>query len=412
MKKMIAIWGIVLTFAVSCTKQTKDEPDNPSAEPASIRFTDSASVPQITSANTEFAFELFHQLEEGDNIFFSPYSVSLALMLVYAGAENLTESELATVLNLPYSKQSVHNAYKMLSSELSRENKGITINIANSVWTDDDISLMDQYSKTVELYYQSEVRQTDFAQSASAAETINGWVADQTENKIDHIIDASALNAMTRFVVVNAVYFYGQWENPFSEAFTKDGPFNLSDGTTVITPLMNDIAYRGFLSNDLYQAVELNYKEGQFSMIAIVPSIGEYESIRAELSAEFLEKVIDGMEKVRLDLTFPKFEYSDSIDLGEILSGMGLGNLFSDTADLSGIDGTVGGGIDQAVHMAYVSVDEEGTTAAAATALIAVTGISMDTIYALKIDRPFFYMIRDKTSESVLFIGEMRDPGR
>jgi len=240
--------------------------------------------------------------------------------------------------------------------------------------------------------------------------TINEWVSEQTEGRIKDLIPPGAIDALTRLVLTNAIYFNAAWSRPFEEERTEDAPFYRLDGSQVTVPMMRQVESFGYATGEGYQAVELPYDGHELSMVILVPKEGEFETFEAALDVQRLEAILQDLRYTQVALSMPKFEIESSFSLVDALAAMGMPVAFSDEADFSGMTGSRDLTISDVVHKAFVSVDEAGTEAAAATAVIMkLTSAPMEPV-EMRIDRPFLFAIRDLQTGALLFVGRVVDP--
>jgi serpin B len=240
--------------------------------------------------------------------------------------------------------------------------------------------------------------------------TINNWVSDQTEGKIKDLIPQGVIDALTRLVLTNAIYFNAAWLNPFDKELTSNGTFHLLDGGDVTVPMMRQTHSFGYITGDGYQAVELPYDGNQLSMIILLPDSGKFESFRNSLNAALVDHIVSDLQSREVDLTMPKFQFESEFSLADTLAAMGMPVAFSDEADFSGMTGNRELTITDVVHKAFVSVDEAGTEAAAATAVVVgLTAIPVQPVQ-VTVDRPFMFLIRDIETGTILFVGRVMNP--
>jgi serpin B len=373
----------------------------------------------LASGNQAFALNLYQALlkEEDGNLFYSPYSISAALAMTYAGARNETEREMAEVLHFTMPQERLHPAFNLLDLNLSgrgadreEEERGFQLNIANSLWGQRDYEFLPEFLDVLAENYGAGLRILDFeADAEKARQIINEWVSDQTEEKIKDLIKKGILDGATRLVLTNAIYFNAKWRLPFQESGTTDGSFYLLDGSQVKVPMMSQTASFRYVEGDGYQAVELPYIGDELAMVILLPSEGSFEDFERSLTAERLDEILEGLQNASVYLTMPKFEYESDFSLAEVLIEMGMPSAFGNAADFSGMDGTLNLVIEDVVHKAFVSVDEAGTEAAAATAVIMVEKAMMDMV-DMQIDRPFIFVIRDFQTDTILFLGRVVNP--
>lgn len=382
-----------------------------------------ADIQDFTRLNNAFGIDLYMTLrEEPGNLVFSPHSISSALAMTYAGARSTTESQMAEVLHFDLPQTELHAAFNQLdlalaeaASPASGEEQPLQLRVANSVWVEQTLQLLDEYLDVIARNYGAGVRLADFLTAYEPVRReINAWVGDQTEQRIKELIPEGAIDQSTRMVLVNAIYFNGDWLYKFDANDTSDARFFLRDGSEVVVQMMRkDLAAAAYAAGSGYQAVELPYQGGAAAMDIIVPDAGTFEEFEASLNSERLAKIIDSMQPVPLHLDLPRFSYGDSVDLTEKLSALGMTDAFDpDIADFSGMTGRRDLFISRVLHQAFVAVDEEGTEAAAATAVImAPTSIMLPDI-TLTVDHPFIFVIRDLGTNQILFLGRVLDPTR
>jgi serpin B len=376
-------------------------------EPASF---EAAHVPELVAGNTAFAVDLYHALMEADqNTLFSPYSLSVALAMTYAGARGETELEMARVLHL-LDPDRTHPAFNALDQALDERGaqEGVTLHIANALWPQQGYPFLDAYLDLLAENYGVGLRPLDFAQAEAARQVINQWASDQTESKIQDLLPEGALDSATALVLTNAVYLDAAWQYAFPEDATYDAAFNLPDGQQVDVPMMSQTAALAYAQIGGVQAVELPYAGGELSMVLLVPDWGMFDEFAQELSTDELAVLLDALQPVQLRLDMPKFSYDTGFTLQDALTGLGMTDAFGSGADFSGMDGTHELFIDNVYHKAFIAVDEAGTEAGAASAV--VMGRKGGSPHALLVDRPFVYLIRDVESGTILFLGHVVDP--
>ena len=368
---------------------------------------DGGRLATLVSGNSQFALDLYQTLrsQEG-NLFFSPFSVSSALAMTYAGARNQTEAQMAQTLHYQLPQAELHPAFNALDLALSAEG-AFTLRNANSIWGQQGFSFQSDFLDTLALNYGAGLRQVDYINaSEQARQAINDWVAEETEDKIQDLIPDGALTQDTRLVLANAIYFNGKWEFPFNPAV--DGSFTLLNNETVTTPMMSRRASFRFSAGPNYQAVALPYQGGEIEMLIIMPAPGEFEAVESSLNPAQLVAIAGALQPGDIELTMPKFSFESQFQLRGTLAQMGMSDAFDpNAADFSGMTGQAELFISDVVHKAFVAVDEEGTEAAAATGvMIGVT--SMPEVVAL--DHPFIFAIQDTTTGTTLFVGRVLDP--
>ena len=391
-----------------------------------------ADVAALVAGNNAFAFDLYRALAalagDEDNLFYSPHSISLALAMVFAGARGETESQMENTLRFELPQDRLHPAFNALDLSLSAEvpekdGEGFRLNVANSVWGQDGYEFLPGYLDILATSYGGEIRLVDFRQDPEGVRVlVNGWVADETEDRIRDLIPPGIITNLTRLVLANAIYFKAAWRSHFPEGATMDRPFHLLDGREREVPMMRQQEDLRYGTGDGYQAVELPYEGGKVAMAILVPDSGRFGDFQESLSGRSVQGIVGSMGYELVNLTLPKFEMDSAFSLSNTLKAMGMGDAFAaEAANFSGMDGRFcpdkGDGcllITDVLHKAFVSVDEEGTEAAAATAVVMSVPTSAqveppDPI-ELIIDRPFIFLIRDTVSNSILFTGRVVDP--
>jgi serpin B len=374
----------------------------------------------LVSGNSTFAFNLYQQLTQGNsgNIFYSPYSISTALAMTYAGANGDTATQMAKALDFTLPQAQLHPAFDDLALQLASRGQGASgtngksfaLNIANALWCEKTYNFLPDFLNTLGQNYGAGVNLLDFVNSPEPSRvTINNWVSNETNNKINNLIPAGAITPQTRLVLTNAIYFDAAWQNPFSADKTQNGTFNLLDGSTVSVPMMNNEASYGYTQGTGYQAVELPYSGGQVAMDIIMPDAGNFTTFESGMTAGSVSAIISNLQTKSINLTMPKFNFDSSFSLNSALSALGTPIAFSNQADFSGMTGNKDLTIADVVHKAYVAVDEQGTEAAAATGVV-MSAMAVMNQNNVTIDQPFIFMIRDIQTGAILFVGRVLNP--
>jgi serpin B len=374
----------------------------------------------LVDGNTAFAFDLYQALREQEgNLFFSPYSISLALAMTYAGARGETEQEMAETLHFMLAQENLHPACNALDQELAsrgkgaqgKDEKGFRLNIVNAIWGQKNYRFLDTFLDVLAENYGAGLRLLDFINEPEDSRiTINDWVSDQTEERIKDLIPQGAIDEATRLVLTNAIYFNAAWLNPFPKEATQNGTFYPLDGTEVTVPMMSQTESLGYVDGDGYLAVELPYDDNELSMVILLPDEGKFEAFEGSLDAELIDNIATDLEDRQVTLTMPKFEFESEFSLADTLSAMGMPIAFSEAADFSGMTGTTELTIAEVLHKAFVSVDEAGTEAAAATAVVMELTSAHEEPVTVTLDRPFVFMIRDIETGAILFVGRVMNP--
>lgn len=376
-----------------------------------------ASAPQagseLAASNNAFAFDLYAQVASiPGNQFLSPYSISSALAMAYAGAKGNTEAQMAKVMRYGLPQDALHKAFGQLNEVLNKPSKDYKLAVANALWSQVGLNFMKGYLDAVQIGYGPGLRLVDFAgRTEEARLAINKWVEEKTENKIKELIKPDVLNPLTRLVLTNAIYFKGQWEQQFKKELTRDADFFLTDKPKVKVPFMNQQGSFNYAEEDGLQVLEMPYAGGDLSMIVLLPgSTSDYSKFEKKLDYATFMRVLGKLSNETVDVSIPKFKFEAELGLGGTLQRMGMTDAFSETlADFSGISDTFLY-ITAVIHKAFIDVNEEGSEAAAATAVVMGTKSIGPQPKHFIADRPFFFAIRDLRTGSILFMGRVLDP--
>ncbi len=387
-----------------------------------------SGVNEVSNANNMFAFDLYLELENAnnENIFYSPYSISAALSMLYEGANGETADEIKDVFYLPESNILRPN-YAYIYNSINKNDKNYELRTGNALWVQQDYPLLENYSNIIEKYYGGKATNLDFAmETEKSREIINNYISDMTNNKIKELLDRNSLNSMTRLVLTNAIYFKGNWEWEFDKSNTREQDFKLLDDSIVKVSMMHmepDKTNFNYADLDKLQILELPYKDEEVSMFIILPKQGTTYDFETgeEISYDYglddidisYEKYIEyksEMKKTSLNsISIPKFEFETKYNLKETLMSMGMPQAFEPgNADFSNMNRAESVWVAFVIHQAYVKVDEKGTEAAAATA-VGVVGNAMPMNYFLA-DHPFIFIIEENNSGNILFMGRVTDP--
>ncbi len=372
---------------------------------------------RLAGDNSAFAFDLYRAIRSKEgNLFYSPLSISLALAMTYAGARGETATQMAETMHYTLERAPLHAAFNGLDQLLAsrgkgakgKDGEGFRLNVVNAIWGQQDYHFEQAYLDTIAQNYGAGIRLLDYVKDPEKSRlAINRWVEDQTEDRIKDLIPAGMIDQLTRLVLTNAVYFNAAWAHPFSEEATTDGQFHLADGTTVTKPMMCQTEQYGYAAGDGYVAVELPYDGGELSMVVMLPDAGCLLEFEGALDATMVESLINDVQYRQVKLTMPKFEFESELPLGDTLQEMGMPSAFSDAADFSGITGGRDLQISEVLHKGFVSVDEVGTEAAAATAVVMrLTAMPAEPV-EVTVDRPFVFLVRDVETGSILFAGRV-----
>lgn len=370
---------------------------------------------EVIQTNNQFGLDLFNRIiesEEVANVMISPTSISLAMGMAYNGAETSTKAAFDSVLNYEgLTRAEVNAINRDLIKILTSNEEGNLLEIANSVWYRTNFPVYKGFIEMNKTYFDAEVKELDFA-SPAAIDAINNWVADKTNDKIDEIIKELSPEAM--MVLINALYFNCLWEIEFDPDETKNETFYKEDQTAFAdVEMMTTEGKFKFAATDDFTAVELPYKNGKFSMHLFLPSYGSsVDEVIGKLDGDsWLEWLEEFREHEKVQVTMPKFKFDYERSLADDLAGMGLGIAFTDAADFSGIS-EIALLISEVIHKTYIDVNEEGTEAAAVTAIVMeLTSVGPGGGPVLiRLDRPFLFAITENSSKSIVFIGKMMEP--
>jgi len=370
----------------------------------------------IAQANNEFAFDLYSRLDsQSGNIFFSPYSLTSALTMTFEGARGPTSDEMRMALYLPSDEVDWRTDLTSFIQRINSPNKDYALSVANALWVQKAYPFKEDYLNLVKNTYFAEARNLNFAADPEGSRgTINGWVSDHTNNRINDLLPNGSITPNTRFVLTNAVYFKGKWETPFKIENTKFGAFWLTPDQSVQTNMMS-LAGESFLyaENDQAQVLQLPYQGNDLSMLIILPRSKNLIGLEKSLTFEMLKQWRDESISQNVDVIFPKFKFDANYQMKDILTGMGINLAFDDKkADFSGMTGNKDLYIDQVYHKAWIEVNEEGTEAAAATAVVMSLGMAYNPPQPkeFRADHPFIFMIQDNKTGHILFMGRVSDP--
>jgi serpin B len=411
------VWMSVLLTAcgnasVRLAESTKHRETNPNVQ--------TADLGALVDGNNTFALDIYRSLRgEDGNLILSPFSMSLALAMTYAGARGDTEAQMAEVMNFNLPQAQLHSAFNSLDLALEKSGASLDetqepmqLKIANAVWAEQTHPFAQEFLDIIAVNYGAGIHLADFINQFEAErKSINDWVSDRTEDRIQDLVPQGALNSDTRMVLVNAIYFKADWFSPFDVDSTYDAPFHLLDGSEVTVPTMHEGMFVPYMQGDGFQAVELAYAGQTTAMDIILPDEGNFETFDSSFNRDVYDQIIHGMQPTSLQLALPKFKFDKDFNLTDTLKGMGMTDAFEGSlADFSGMTGKKDLFISNVVHKAFVAVDEEGTEAAAATAVIMETAGAPMLDMVLQVDRPFIFIIRDTANGQILFIGRVTNP--
>jgi len=377
-------------------------------------------VQSVVNGNNQFAFELYSELNKNKqgNVFYSPYSISAALAMTYEGAKGQTADEMKSVFHFPENSILRPN-FAAIYNAINKKDKKYQLSTGNALWVQQDYPFLKEYLSTVENYYGGKAANLDFvSETEKSRQTINSFIEEQTNGKIKDLLSKGDVDPMIRLILTNAIYFKGTWEWEFDESNTREQDFKVTPDNIVKTPMMfmdNDKAMFNYADLEDLKILELPYKGEDISMLILLPT-ENLDSIESLLTAEKLNEWKSQMQETKLDAIYlPKFEFDTKYKLNDNLSALGMPTAFSDNADFSGMAGKIfclpkkDLFISFVIHQAYVKVDEKGTEAAAATA-VGMRIISAGPGNVFRADHPFIFVIQQKDSGNILFMGRVSDP--
>ena len=376
-------------------------------------------VNAVVNANNQLAFELYSQFNaksKDSNIFFSPYSISVALTMTYEGAKGQTAKEMQSVLHIPEDASMRRSSFAKIYNEINKKDKKYKLSTANALWAQENYKFLKEYTNNVEKYYGGKLTNLDFIrESEKSRQIINKWVEDQTNNKIKDLIPKGVLNALTRLVLTNAIYFKGTWVKQFDEKDTREDDFRMGSGNTVKVPLMRltgDDAKFNYAETDEIQVLEMPYHGEDLSMLIILPKGNDLANIEKSITLEKLSGWKNMLHIQRVDIFIPRFKFKTKYFMAKALSDMGMPTAFGPAADFSGMDGTKDLLIQNVIHQAFVEVNEEGTEAAAATGVVMGLTSVGPKIPIFRADHPFIFIIQESETGNILFLGRVSDPSK
>jgi serpin B len=382
------------------------------------------AVAKLAQSSNAFGFDLYQRLrQKPGNLVISPASITTALTMTWGGAQGETAAQMRRVLHLEGTADAVMTTSGQLARSLQDPSRPIVFRIANQLFGEKAYKLVPAFLERTTAAFGAPIELLDFKKAPEQARVhINQWVEGKTEKRIQDLIPPGAVKPDTRLVLVNAIYFLGNWASPFEHEATRPAPFHLTASATKDVPTMNRTGGFGIAQKDGVTALEISYKGGEMSMMLLVPDeVDGLAKVESALDTNKLNALVSAMKNERVWVALPKFEVNPagSLSLGETLKAMGMPLAFDrQKADFTGIanppdpdDRLV---IAEVFHKGFVKVDEKGTEAAAATAVMGVRAGSMAQAppRQLKVDRPFLFLIRDNASGLVIFLGRVSDPSQ
>jgi len=395
--------------------QQDDPPQDSDFQEADDSLATEAGVAEVVSANNRFALEAYSKFNESEagNIFFSPYSISSALAMTFEGAKGKTADEIQQVFYFQKDDSARRSSHASLFNSINKSDKNYQLDTANALWVQENFPFLEEYFSTVEDYYGGKATNMDFVNKAEESrQTINFWVEEKTRDKIKDLIPSGLIDSMTRLVLTNAIYFKGKWLLEFDEANTQEQDFHVSETETVKAELMklNGEEF-SYYENEELQALELPYKGNEVSMLLLLPKENSLNALENSITPEKLSEVQDALFNTSVNVSIPKFKFETKYFMKQALAEMGMPTAFSSEADFSGMTGARDLAISEVIHQAFVEVNEEGTEAAAATAVIMKElAIDPSETKEFKADHPFIFLIQENETGSILFMGRVSNP--
>jgi serpin B len=409
MKKIIFILiGLYCVTGVDCYGTT--EPNH---------TVDNNDVKEAVAGNANFAFDLYGKLRDGapkGNLFFSPYSISTALAIVYAGARGDTEKQMAETLHFTLPSNRLHPAFGALQKQLVQDDKsrGYQLLVANALWGRKGEPILKEFLDLNKNYYDAALTLLDFVnETEKSRQIINSWVEEKTKGKIKDLIPQGGVNKLTVLVLTNAIYFKGEWQNTFEKKDTAHADFAISSKEKVEIEMMHLKEKFKYYSDEKLQILEMPYKDNEISMLVLLPRETEdLKEIEYTLTTETLNILLPKMLTTKVNVYFPKFKITwGSFSLNNALIELGMPDAFEmDKADFSGINGRGGIWISDVFHKAFIEANEEGTEAAAATGVVVAAADRPEQPMVFRADHPFIFIIKDNRSGSILFMGRVMNP--
>jgi serpin B len=370
-----------------------------------------STVKTTVEACNRFSFDLYRRYSDGKgNILFSPYSISTALSMTYEGARGETADEMEAVFHFVEEPSERRPAVARVFNVLNERDREYELHTANALWMQEGYPILEDYVDTVADYYGGVANALDFAREHEESRLIiNGWVEARTNYRIKDLFPSGSLPSSVRLVLTNAIYFKGEWLVQFEEEDTRKEEFHVSPAESVEADMMRLREERfNYTETDELQALELPYKGKDLSMVILLPKENDLGAVEDRLSLEKYQSMTDGMEETLVNVFLPRFKFETKYFMKEDLIEMGMPKAFSSSADFSGIVEAGGLFIDKVIHQAFIEVNEEGTEAAAATGVSMLESAPIVEIF--RADHPFIFLIRDRITGTILFMGRVMDP--
>jgi serpin B len=403
--QIVVLLGFLLLVVAVSFSQAQDGRTAPAKE-------DLLDMKTLVKGNNEFAWDLYGRLsQQKGNVVFSPYSISTALAMTYGGARGKTADEMAKTLHFTLPQERLHPAFGELMREMQPkgQNPPYRLEVANGLWTQQGFPIMKEFQDLVGKHYGAGLTSLNFQHDAKGArQTINHWVAERTHNKINNFLAPEDVKAETRLILTNAAYFKASWLQPFDKNQTKQEDFEVAPGRTVKVPMMHLSKGRfNYHTGNDFQILEMPYKDNRLDLVILLPTNrGQLADLEKGLTAVKVEASLSRLTVNEGDVALPSFKVEFRTKLRDDLQALGMSLPFSDVADFSGINGSFR--ISKVVHQAMINVDEQGTEAAAATAVIGNVS-AVRRRFSFRADHPFLFLLRDKRTGAILFLGRVTE---
>jgi len=406
---------LAMLLASACTSSTEPPLVKSDLERNLNPNISDADLDTLVADNTRFAADLYRQVRTTDgNLFMSPHSISTALAMTYAGANGTTATQMAAALHFTLPPATLHAGLSALDLALASRATVATgdtipfrLHTANSIWGQEGWEFLAPFLDTLAVNYGAGLHVLDFQADPDASrQTINAWIEDQTNDKIQDLLPEGSITELTRLVLTNAIYFSAAWSEPFDASDTADRPFQTPTGVAQV-PTLYQRAEMRYGAGEGFRAAEIPYDGEQLSMVVVVPD--DLAAFEAQLTGSMLTSITSVLTHHEVQLKLPKFRFDAPLGLKATLQALGMVDAFTEAADFSGIDGTRALSVSDVLHKGFIGIDERGTEAAAATAVI-VGVTSVPPQAELTVDRPFVFFIRDVPTGTILFVGRVVDP--
>jgi serpin B len=378
-------------------------------------FADEKKAAMAARGSNAFAFDIYGKLARHEgNVFMSPLSISTALAMTAGGARGETAEQMAKVLHLPTDPQQLSEAMGVLLRQLQASEKSdqFQLHLANALWGQKGFGFLPGFLELSKHQFGAELRELDFHDADAACKIINGWVESQTQDKIKNLLQPGVVRPDTKLILTNAIYFKSAWSNPFAERQTKVQAFHLNTERTVQVPMMHQKEFFRYGEGGDFQALELPYAGREVSMVVLLPKKSDgLAKLEAYVNAANLDKTLSSLKRCNVDVALPKFKVESEFRLRQTLEELGMPLAFSRKADFTGMSASPEIFISDAIHKAYVDVNEKGTEAAAATAVVMMRAMAVvGPVVSFHADHPFLFVIRDQRTGSILFQGRVMNP--